>query len=791
MAAIPPLSQIVGPHAGIYEGYYLQADPTNTGSIGALDAARFLKKSSLKENVLSQIWDLSDPTGKGYLEKPGFFIALKLIAVAQIGHDISLGRLPSDTPPPNLGPVEPVLSPPEVVMSPPPHSTGTNWVVLPPEKAKYDKLFDSLQPVNGLASGDKVKPVLLNSKLPVDILGHIWDLSDVDKDGFLDKDEFAVAMHLVYSALENTPVPTTLPPNFIPPSKRKRASIPGATITDSIQPRTDSPAPLQWVVTTTEKANYDILFKKTDTDMDGFVSGKEIRDVFLQSGLNNNVLAHIWSLCDIKSTGKLNAEQFALAMYLMGEKTKGATLPQQLTPEMVPPSMRAQNAGPAAFGVMDGTNCGPYSHVADFSAIKELDAISKDIDDMKKEKLLLEKEKSQRDADIKIKNGEVQALQKDLDAITATLHQLENQKREAQKRLDELDDKRSNLESSVKEMKDKCDDEQRQIDEYKLKISNQEKSVQEQEDELNNLRSNLNSLRDEEAQLESEVAEKKVYIETLINNQKDTQLQISQTKSRIQHLQDQQLSNNSGSQINGEFAYFPNSSLEGDQFSTLATAGSSPISVGAFSHGSSLDDFRDDPFKSKDPFSNPTADPFQNEDPFKGSDPFNQDPFASEDPFKDAFPAADSEAAVFPKDNTFGMNSDPFSSNFSNSDKKAATESFATFGDMKPKGNKGDLFGSVPFVKSNSKSPTPPNLPPKQKKQPPPRPAPPRPKSSPAAKKKEELFANFGNDPFSGSDPFASSSGNNLECTVENFADFSPSKFGEEASAMSAWGLGQ
>lgn len=38
-----------------------------------------------------------------------------------------------------------------------------------------------------------------------------------------------------------------------------------------------------------------------------------------------------------------------------------------------------------------------------------------------------------------------------------------------------------------------------------------------------------------------------------------------------------------------------------------------------------MDEFRDDPFKGKDPFANagmdvaPAADPFQNEDPFKGS----------------------------------------------------------------------------------------------------------------------------------------------------------------------------
>lgn len=47
----------------------LQVDPNGSGAIQALDAARFLKKSRLSDVVLSKIWDLSDPTGKGYLDK--------------------------------------------------------------------------------------------------------------------------------------------------------------------------------------------------------------------------------------------------------------------------------------------------------------------------------------------------------------------------------------------------------------------------------------------------------------------------------------------------------------------------------------------------------------------------------------------------------------------------------------------------------------------------------------------------------------------------------------------------
>ncbi|KAK7814478.1 hypothetical protein U0070_008846, partial [Myodes glareolus] len=127
------------------------------------------------------------------------------------------------------------------------------------------------------------------------------------------------AMFLVYCALEKEPVPMSLPPALVPPSKRKT-----------------------WVVSPAEKAKYDEIFLKTDKDMDGYVSGQEVRETFLKTGLPSALLAHIWALCDTKNCGKLSKDQFALAFHLINQKLiKGIDPPHILSPEMIPPSDRS------------------------------------------------------------------------------------------------------------------------------------------------------------------------------------------------------------------------------------------------------------------------------------------------------------------------------------------------------------------------------------------------------------------------------------------------------------------
>lgn len=81
----------------------------------------------------------------------------------------------------------------------------------------------------GFIDGDQAVAFFSNARLPEETLASIWDLSDINSEGSLNRDGFAVAMHLIRQQRSKTDgrgdLPTTLPPNLIPPSMRK-VSIP-------------------------------------------------------------------------------------------------------------------------------------------------------------------------------------------------------------------------------------------------------------------------------------------------------------------------------------------------------------------------------------------------------------------------------------------------------------------------------------------------------------------------------------------------------------------------------------
>ncbi|CAI4226405.1 unnamed protein product [Auanema sp. JU1783] len=744
---------IAQPYIQQYEAFYREINPGGSPCIGSADAAGFLRRSNLNHAILGRIWEISDYQKRGYLDKRGFYMALKLIAAAQQGHPVQPQSVYlTGLAPPTMVPSQasPAMSSSN---SPSTAPASYNWAINTQDQAKYDAIFDSLTPVDGKLPGVKVRPVLLNSGLNPASLAKIWELADQDKDGQLDRVEMSVALHLVYRALQNEPVPGALPSNLIHPSKahisrrsslasqgdfypstnlaginaRSRAgsmasldgiamstpSIPQQERSMSAQPmsmRNGSatatpvhgapPVPPPPSAASISAAHWPVnphvfaaQFAACDSDSDGLVNGMDVRQILMASGLPQQLLAKIWELVDIQRNGTLKLEQFALAMYLINKAKQGEDLPAALPEQLVPPSFRAVNPPETPEEHIPPSVSNMSLGTAAQSDNPEVRQLAEDMEGLLKEKRDAEEAVAQLEADMIVKNSVIKNLQIELQTLESTVKQLDRQKGEAGRRLADLDDQIKQLESAGAAQSAKGAETATRLEQLKIDAVEGVESTERDQAAIQKTKGELQQLELEGRELSSHISADQQVREQIVDDFTKIEREFDRSNTQVEALK-QEIEKVTG--LTSELESVLNDPEATEKMRTKIHLLSAVE--------------RQDLFNDNSPIaSTSTSSAFaQPPDPFAGHqsgmanvDPFSQDPFASA-----------------PGNNSFGT------------------------------------FGNDPFSSQNGA----PNQNNAAKSVPPPRPAPPKSRQTPV-----------NDDPFSNVDPFA---GQTNQSNVGGFADF-------------------
>ena len=283
-------------------------------------------------------------------------------------------------PPPGPPPSQTNPQPPQPPASP--SQAGAPPIRVPPlspdKVTAYSQLFEKSGAENGMLYGGLAKQIFERAGLPNDVLGRIWGLSDTQGRGQLDVTEFVIAMHMLasYKSGAMRGVPNTLPPGLYEAAARR----PGARVgggsrptSSAMQPqysgfaggRPQSPIARQqvstplssqstgegWLVSPADKARFDQVFAGIDRTGSGHISGEQAVEFFGNARLPEEVLAQIWDLSDINSEGRLDKDEFAVAMYLIrqqrGTRDGRGNIPPTLPQALVPPSKRRQFIPPS------------------------------------------------------------------------------------------------------------------------------------------------------------------------------------------------------------------------------------------------------------------------------------------------------------------------------------------------------------------------------------------------------------------------------------------------------------
>jgi epidermal growth factor receptor substrate 15 len=236
-----------------YSTLFEKSGPEN-GLLSGLTAKNIFESAKLPNEVLGRIWGLADTQGRGSLDVTEFVIAMHLLASYRSGQ---MRGVPSTLPPGlfeaatrrglarggsgsrpgssaipqpfNARPQSPITRAPQVStpLSLSAQSTGEPWAITPADKARFDSVFATVdRQGRGFITGDQAVEFFGNARLPEEILAQIWDLADINSEGQLNREEFAVAMYLIRQQRGTKDgrgnLPSVLPLALVPPSMRKQ-----------------------------------------------------------------------------------------------------------------------------------------------------------------------------------------------------------------------------------------------------------------------------------------------------------------------------------------------------------------------------------------------------------------------------------------------------------------------------------------------------------------------------------------------------------------------------------------
>ncbi|KAJ2260403.1 endocytosis defective- protein [Coemansia sp. RSA 376] len=213
------------------------------------------------------------------------------------------------------------------------------------ERQQYQQHFFTANPRDGKLPGPVARENLMQSGLPTNQLGGIWELADIDKDGALDFDEYCIALKLVFSLLNHkiAAIPPTLPPELIPQSKYQYfISSPMGNTYGGTPNVVATPVTLEWYVPGEDRARYEGIFAQYSR------GSAQVRlldlDEFLNTlGIPRSTVMQAWSLVDVRKYQQLNSEQFVFLLHIISYVVKGARVPDTLSPAVKDTIYRSLN----------------------------------------------------------------------------------------------------------------------------------------------------------------------------------------------------------------------------------------------------------------------------------------------------------------------------------------------------------------------------------------------------------------------------------------------------------------
>ncbi|XP_072499558.1 ralBP1-associated Eps domain-containing protein 1 isoform X7 [Notamacropus eugenii] len=330
------------------------------------------RAAQLPNEVVLQIMELCGATRLGYFGRSQFYIALKLVAVAQSGLPLRVESINTvkDLPLPRFGASKNEQESRHTTSySSDTENQGSYSGVIPPppgrvQVKKGSVSHDTVQSRPSTDQQESTSPVVSPQQSPP-TSPHSWRKHNRHPSGgnnerpltgpgpFWSPFSEAQTSSSTGDAMWSGHSPPPPQENWVsfadtPPTSTLLAMHP-ASVQDQTTVRTVASATTAneirrqsssyddpWKITDEQRQYYVNQFKTIQPDLNGFIPGSAAKEFFTKSKLPILELSHIWELSDFDKDGALTLDEFCAAFHLVVARKNGYDLPEKLPESLMP-----------------------------------------------------------------------------------------------------------------------------------------------------------------------------------------------------------------------------------------------------------------------------------------------------------------------------------------------------------------------------------------------------------------------------------------------------------------------
>ncbi|XP_053145411.1 ralBP1-associated Eps domain-containing protein 1 isoform X3 [Hemicordylus capensis] len=309
------------------------------------------RAAQLPSDVVLQIMELCGATRLGYYGRSQFYIALKLVAVAQAGLPLRMESLNSvkDLPLPRfvMSKNEQELRHSSLYSSDADNSSYSGAIPPPPGRIQVKKgsvSHDVVQQRPATDQQESTSPVVSPQQSPP-TSPHTWRKHSRHPSGGNNERSLAGPGPFWAPFSEAQPgscnAGDPMWSGHSPPPHQENwdqttvRTVASATTTNEIR-RQSSSYDDPWKITDEQRQYYVNQFKTIQPDLNGYIPGSAAKEFFTKSKLPILELSHIWELSDFDKDGALTLDEFCAAFHLVVARKNGYDLPEKLPESLMP-----------------------------------------------------------------------------------------------------------------------------------------------------------------------------------------------------------------------------------------------------------------------------------------------------------------------------------------------------------------------------------------------------------------------------------------------------------------------